>query len=133
MIHLTRLLHSHKAWRGDYAVRACVIALSLALALALYFMSPFNLRTAVAQTGTVVQKDFEDGTLQGWIPRGGVTLTNTTEAAAGGTHSLKTTGRTQGFHGPSLNVLSLLTRGATHQVTPSFRLVPPPPPPPLPV
>src|SRR5215813_10917839 len=124
MFHLTRLLGSHKAWRGDYAIRACVLELSLACALAPYFLSPFNPRAAVAQTVSVVQNDFEDGALQGWIPRGGVTLTNTTEAAAGGTHSLKTTGRTMGFHGPSLNVLSLLTRGATYQVTASVRLVP---------
>jgi len=125
MFHLTRLLGSHKAWRGDYAIRACVLALSLACALAPYFLSPFNPRAAVAQTVSAVQNDFEDGPLQGWIPRGGVILTNTTEAAAGGTHSLKTTGRTMGFHGPSLNVLSLLTKGATYQVTASVRLVPP--------
>ncbi len=65
--------------------------------------------------------------MQGWIPRGAVTLTNTTEAAAGGTRSLKTTGRTQGFHGPSLNVLSLLTKGATYQISASVRLVAPTP------
>ncbi|HEU4391554.1 MAG TPA: carbohydrate binding domain-containing protein, partial [Blastocatellia bacterium] len=70
-----------------------------------------------------MQNDFEDGTLQGWIPRGPVTLTNSTEAAAGGTHSLKTTGRTAGFHGPSLNILGLLTKGATYQVTVAVRLV----------
>jgi endo-1,4-beta-xylanase len=125
MFHLTRLLHSNKAWRGDHAIRTCVLGLSLTCALALYFISPLNPRTAVAQTGTVVQNDFEDGTLQGWIPRGPVALTNSTEAAAGGTRSLKTTGRTQGFHGPSLNVLSLLTKGATYQVTASVRLVAP--------
>ncbi|HKV41110.1 MAG TPA: endo-1,4-beta-xylanase, partial [Blastocatellia bacterium] len=79
---------------------------------------------AGAQTGLVVQNDFEDGTLQGWIPRGGgVVLTNTTEVAHSGTHSLKTTGRTQGFHGPSLNVINLLTKGATYQVSAAVRLV----------
>jgi len=92
LFHLTRLLQSHKTWRGDYAVLFCVLALGLACALALYFPSPFNRRPAIAQTGTVVQNDFEDGALQGWIPRGPVALTNTTEAAAGGTHSLKTMG-----------------------------------------
>src|SRR5438309_787844 len=51
-----------------------------------------------------MQSDFEDGTLQGWIPRGPVTLTSSTDAAFGGTHSLKTTGRTAGFNGPSLNL-----------------------------
>lgn len=70
----------------------------------------------------VVQAGFEDGTAQGWIPRGGVTLAATTEAAASGTHSLKTTGRTQGFHGPSLNVLPLLQRGATYRVELAVRL-----------
>jgi endo-1,4-beta-xylanase len=73
---------------------------------------------------TIVQNDFEDGTVQGWVPRGGgVVLTNSTEAAQAGTHSLKTTGRTQGFHGPSLNILNTLVKGATYQVTVSVRLV----------
>src|SRR5215813_8202460 len=124
MFHRARLLQSNKDHGVAYAIRACVFALGLMCASAFYFISPFNLRTAVAQTGTVVQNDFEDGTMQGWIPRGPVTLTNST-AAAGGTHSLKTTGRTQGFHGPSLNVLSLLTKGATYQVSASVRLVAP--------
>ena len=52
---------------------------------------------------TNIQDDWEDGTAEGWIPRGGVTLTNTTEQAFAGTRSLKTTGRTAGFMGPSLN------------------------------
>src|SRR5262245_44778010 len=53
---------------------------------------------AGAQT-VVLSNDFEDGTLQNWIPRGGgVVLTNTEEVAprpgGTGTHSLKTTNRT---------------------------------------
>jgi endo-1,4-beta-xylanase len=123
MFHLTRLLQSCKTWRRGYAVRACVLSLGLACALALYFLAPLGRRAAIAQTGFIVENDFEDGSLQGWIPRGPVTLTNTTEAAFGGTHSLKTTGRTAGFNGPSLNVLSLLTKGATYQVLASVRLV----------
>jgi endo-1,4-beta-xylanase len=82
---------------------------------------------ASAQTN-VVQHDFEDGTFQGWVPRGGgVVLTNTDEVAprpgGTGTRSLRTTGRTQGFHGPSLNVLPVLTKGATYQLTVWARLV----------
>jgi endo-1,4-beta-xylanase len=124
MFHLTRLLQSHNTWRGSYAVRACVLALGLACALALYFLSPLGRRSAVAQTGAVVQNDFEDGSLQGWIPRGPVTLTNTNEVPAhGGTRSLKTTGRTAGFNGPSLNTFGLLTKGSTYQVTAWVRLV----------
>jgi endo-1,4-beta-xylanase len=71
-----------------------------------------------------IENDFEDGTLQGWTPRGGgVVLTNSTEAAFAGARSLKTTGRSAGFHGPSLNVFSRLTRGATYRMTASVRLV----------
>src|SRR5215475_1378562 len=124
MFHLTRLLRSRKTWRRGHAVRACVIALGLACALGLYFLSQLGRRAAIAQTVAVVQNDFEDGTLQGWIPRGPVTLTNTAEVPAhGGTRSLKTTGRTAGFHGPSLNAFGLITKGATNQVTAWVRLV----------
>src|SRR5215510_2707739 len=124
MFHLTRLLRSRKTCRRGYAVRACVFALGLACALALYFLSPLGRRAAIAQTGPVVQNYFEDGTLQRWIPRGPVTLTNTDEVPAhGGTRSLKTTGRMAGFHGPSLNAFGLLTKGATYQVTAWVRLV----------
>src|SRR5215813_15018658 len=109
MFHRTRRLYSSEAWRGNFAVRVCAIGLGLTLALALYFLSPLGRRAVIAQTVAVVQNDFEDGSLQGWIPRGPVTLTNTDEVPAhGGTRSLKTTGRTAGFHGPSLNAFGLL-------------------------
>jgi endo-1,4-beta-xylanase len=81
------------------------------------------LLTSAAGAQTVVQNDFEDGTLQGWVPRGTAILTNTTEVAHGGTHSLKTTGRTAGFHGPSLNITPLLQSGNIYQITAWVRLV----------
>jgi endo-1,4-beta-xylanase len=81
-------------------------------------------RVAAQGTSPVILNDFEDGTTQSWIPRGGgVVLATTTEAAHGGTQSLKTTGRTAGFHGPSLNLLGRLTRGSTYQITVWVRLV----------
>ena len=90
--------------------------------LPILILCAISIATAHAQT--IVQNDFEDGTLQGWIPRGGgVILTNTTEAAQAGTRSLKTTNRTAGFHGPSLDVLATLVKGATYEVTVSVRLV----------
>jgi endo-1,4-beta-xylanase len=79
---------------------------------------------AAAQT-PVVQHDFENGTAQGWIPRGPVTLTNTDEVGSRTGlpgRSLRTTGRTAGFHGPSLETLGLLTKGATYQVSVWVRL-----------
>src|SRR5215469_14165351 len=83
----------------------------------------FAASLAFAQTSPIVQNDFEDGTLQGWIPRGTAILTNTTEAAHGGSNSLKTTGRTAGFNGPSLNVLNTLSKGNVYQITAWVRLV----------
>jgi len=53
------------------------------LSVGLAGLSP---RAAAAQT--VVQDDFEDGTTQGWVPRGTAVLTNTTEAANTGSRSL---------------------------------------------
>ena len=96
--------------------------IALALVAVLCLAGP-----ASAQT-VAVHSDFEDGTLQGWIPRGGgVVLTNTEEVGSrpggAGTHSLRTTGRTQGFHGPSLQTLGVLTQGATYQVSVWARLV----------
>ena len=76
-----------------------------------------------AAAQTVVQHDFEDGTTQGWVPRGTAVVTNTTEAANTGTHSLKTTGRTAGFNGPALNLLGVLSPGTVYQVTVAVRLV----------
>src|SRR4029453_13409377 len=72
---------------------------------------------------TVVQHTWEDGTLQGWVPRGTAVLTNTTEVARTGTHSLKTTGRTANFNGPSLDILPVLSPGTVYQFTASVRLV----------
>src|SRR5262245_51883847 len=101
--------------RLSLAVRSAAVLLSLCAAV-----------PARAQT-TVVFDDFENGGLQGWIPRGPVTLTNTEEVGSrtggAGTHSLRTTGRTAGFHGPSLETLPLLAKSATYQVSVWVRLV----------
>ncbi len=78
----------------------------------------------MAQTTVVVRNDFEDGTLQGWVPRGSsVVLTNTTEAAAAGMHSLKTAGRTASWNGPSLDVTGKLVTGTLYEFTAWVRLV----------
>ncbi len=99
----------------------------LVLAVPIVLLALLAAAPGAAQT-LVVQHDFEDGTFQGWVPRGGgVVLTNTEEVGSRtggvGTHSLRTTNRTQGFHGPSVQTLGLLTKGATYQVTVWARLV----------
>jgi endo-1,4-beta-xylanase len=94
---------------------------TLACALALLGASAAPAR---AQT-TIFSSDFEDGTTQGWGPRGPVLVTASTDVANGGVYSLKTTGRTAAWNGPSLNVFPLLSTGATYQITGYVRLMAP--------
>jgi endo-1,4-beta-xylanase len=70
-----------------------------------------------------VSSTFEDGTTQGWGPRGPVTLTVTSEASHSGTMSLKTTGRTAGWNGPAISLLTAIPVNATYQVSGWVRLV----------
>ncbi|HLK90715.1 MAG TPA: endo-1,4-beta-xylanase, partial [Polyangia bacterium] len=99
--------------------------------LLLYVESANTTASYYIDTFTLVQlappplvADFEDGGNDGWVPRGsGVTLTNSTVVANTGTHSLLASGRTSGFMGPSIDLTSQLTQGATYFVTVSARLV----------
>lgn len=50
-------------------------------------------------------------------------LSNTTEAAHAGTHSLKTTGRTATWNGPALDLRTKLSANVTYQITGWVRLV----------
>ena len=77
--------------RGTFVRRANYLFAALACLLVLLSPAP------PASAQTVVQHDFEDGTLQGWIPRGGtVVLTNTTEAAATGVRGQDVGSRARG-------------------------------------
>ena len=79
---------------------------------------------ALRAQSVIAEAGFEDNTTQGWISRGdGVALSVTDEAAASGSKSLKTTGRTQGFHGPSLRLDGKLVKGATYSISAAVRLV----------
>src|SRR6185503_5930195 len=74
-------------------------------------------------TGTVVQNGFEDATAQGWVSRGSAALAAVTEAARTGSYSLKTTGRTAVWNGPSRNLMGTLQKGGVYQITGYVRLV----------
>jgi endo-1,4-beta-xylanase len=94
------------------------------LLLSLLVPAGFLDRSALAADPQVIlDHGFEDGTAQGWVPRGGVTLASVTEAAHTGTHSLKTTGRTAAWNGPSLDLRNWLQKGATYQISGHVRLV----------
>src|SRR5436305_13169254 len=111
-----------RIFRADHLWSAFVAPIAVPLTLLASLCLFFSTVSASAQT--VVQNDFEDGSLQSWIPRGTAMLTNTTEVAHGGSRSLKTTGRTAGFNGPSLDLVKTLSRGNVYQITAWVRLVP---------
>ena len=109
---------------------------SLALRFRQLVSSPFrSTRTLAAVTvvalaamaapvhAQIVVNDFEDGTNQGWSPRGGVTLTNSTAASHGGARSLLTSGRTAGWNGPSLDLRTVLAPNTTYQISGWVRLL----------
>ena len=71
---------------------------------------------------TSIQSDWEDGGLGGWFPFGSPTVTNSTEQALTGTHSLKTTNRTATFNGPGISLTGQVTPGVSYRVQVSARL-----------
>ena len=70
-----------------------------------------------------IKTDFEDGTTQGWKPRGTATVKTVNEVAQSGAKSLKVTGRTSAWHGSSLNVLGSLQPGAVYEISGYVKLV----------
>lgn len=72
-----------------------------------------SLPTAVAND-SAIQSDFEDGTAQGWYGRGDTAAVVNTEAHSG-TFSLQSTGRTQGWMGPGMNVTSFVEQGGAYR------------------
>jgi len=109
---------------GTYSFSGSVSGLLMyvesASATASYYIDTFSL---VQSTPPPLSFDFEDGQVSPWFTFGSPTLTNVTEQAVSGTHSLRVTNRTASFMGPGLNVLTSMTKGATYQITVSARLV----------
>ncbi|WP_337102676.1 endo-1,4-beta-xylanase [Paenibacillus sp. YIM B09110] len=70
-----------------------------------------------------ITTDFEDGTVQGWMPRGGnVILSASADAAYSGEYGLNVEGRTEGWNGPTFNVTSFMQVGKTYGITAWVRL-----------
>jgi len=89
------------------------------------FFAFVALLACVPAMGQVVSTNFEDGQTDGWIPRGtgsDTTLTVSTSQANTGTYSLLTTGRTQSFEGPSIDLTSALTPGQLYVFTVFVRM-----------
>nr|WP_145406243.1 endo-1,4-beta-xylanase [Paenibacillus xylanexedens] len=79
--------------------------------------------TTVKQNGSPFNADFEDGTLQGWVPRiGSEKLTVTQQAAHQGTYSMLVTNRERSYYGPSLPMKGLLKPNTTYNISVYVRL-----------
>ncbi|QNU65476.1 endo-1,4-beta-xylanase [Ruminiclostridium herbifermentans] len=62
--------------------------------------------------------NFDNGTTQGWSPRGdGVNVAVSAEAATSLPNSIKVTGRSQNWHGASINALGKLDKDVIYTVT----------------
>ncbi len=88
------------------------------LAAAITTAAPSRAQTPEA----VFTGDFETGTTEGWISRGGAELEASTAQAHSGEYSLLTTGRTAGWHGPAYNLLDVLEPQAVYRFEVSVRL-----------
>ncbi len=99
-------------------------ACALIAAAGLLAAAPLVPAAAGTAPVTVLTSDFEDGSTQGWTPRGGATVAPSGTVAHGGTGSLAVTGRTATWQGPSLDVLGTVEKGTQYTVSAWVRLAP---------
>ncbi|WP_054028886.1 endo-1,4-beta-xylanase [Bacillus sp. FJAT-28004] len=67
--------------------------------------------------------NFDGGTAEGWGPRGdGVAVALSQEQQKSGQYSLKTTGRSKDWHGPTVSVFDKMTKDAKYEVTASIKM-----------
>ena len=76
------------------------------------------------QDNSGITTTFEDGGLDGWSSRAGSTLTNTTEDAHSGSHSLLITNRTADFDGPQISVNNKMYVGSSYSISVWVKLAP---------
>ncbi|MBN2118668.1 MAG: endo-1,4-beta-xylanase [Anaerolineales bacterium] len=61
--------------------------------------------------------DFEDGTAQGWGPRGDANVSVVSDVAHSGSGSLLVTGRTANWNGATIDVMSMLQPDTTYEIS----------------
>lgn len=66
--------------------------------------------------------DFEDGTTQGWVPRGEASVSIATDVVHSGSYSLLVTDRKAGWQGATVDVTGLLKAGYTYEIGGYVRL-----------
>src|SRR6185312_13270348 len=77
------------------------------------------------QDNSGISSTFEDGGPDGWTSRSGSsTLTNTTDTAHSGTHSLLVTGRIANWDGPTISVSNKMYTSSVYNVSVWVKLQP---------
>jgi endo-1,4-beta-xylanase len=77
------------------------------------------------QDNSGITSTFEDGGLDGWSSRSGSsTVSNSTDAAHSGTHSLLTTGRIANWDGPQISVSNKMYPGSVYNISGWVMLTP---------
>lgn len=76
------------------------------------------------QDNSGITSTFEDGGLDGWTSRGSSVLTNATDTAHTGTHSLLVTNRTANWNGPSIAVTNKMYVGSVYNISAWVKLQP---------
>lgn len=84
--------------------------------------TPEAAATVVSSIEGAIQYDFEDGTAQGWVPRGEALVRVVDDVAHSGAHSLLVTNRTAAWHGVAIDVSTLLKSGNTYEIGGYVRL-----------
>ncbi|GAA3796784.1 endo-1,4-beta-xylanase [Sphaerisporangium flaviroseum] len=101
--------------------RSWVAALLLCLPLSVLSSPAAQAVQEAAEAVQIAKYDFEDGTTQGWTPRGsGVSVRVAPDVAHSGSGSLLTTGRTETWHGAAIS--PPLEKGVTYAITAHARL-----------
>ncbi|MFD1147719.1 endo-1,4-beta-xylanase [Saccharothrix hoggarensis] len=103
-------------------VLAGVLATSVVAGLVTMAVHASPRAVAADEPVVVVSSTFDDGTAQGWTSRASEVVAPSTAVARGGTHSLAVTGRTQGWQGPTLDVLDDVRKGIRYDLSVWVRL-----------
>jgi len=76
----------------------------------------------VAALESPTEYDFEDGTTQGWVPRGEASVSVATDVVHSGSYSLLTTDRKAEWAGATVDVMGMLKEGSSYEISAYMRL-----------
>jgi endo-1,4-beta-xylanase len=110
----------------DEASTSAFVYVYVADSTASYYVDDFKLTMIapppVSTDLPVYTYNFDDATFQGWVQRGSGKLELAADSVVSAVYSLKSTGRTSNWNGPSLNVLSTLKKSASYEISAQVRL-----------